>query len=322
MRDEAGGDPVSGVRWTHRSLRGLCRALRHRGHRASAPVLGRLLRARGFALRVNRKRLARAQGPERDGQFRRLRRARATYLRRGEPAVSVDTKKRELVGPFRQPGRAWRRAPVDVSMYDFRSDALGVAIPYGVYDVGRDEGFVNVGTSHDTPAFAVAGLEAWWRRVGRRQYPRARRLLIEADGGGSNGNARRLWHVGLQGFADRTGLVVRVAHYPTGASKWNPIEHRLFSQISRSWAGRPLDRYETVLKTVRATRTTTGLRCRARLDRRTYLTGLEPTADERARLRLRRPKTLAAWNYVITPNRRPLGQLISLQPLSCRTCIP
>jgi Rhodopirellula transposase DDE domain len=199
-------------------------------------------------------------------------------------------------------------------MYDFRGDAVGIAIPYGVYDVGRGEGFVNVGTSHDTPAFA--SLLAWWQRVGRRQYPGAQRLLIEADGGGSNGTVRRLWHTGLQAFADRTGLVVRMAHYPTGASKWNPIEHRLFSQISRAWAGRPLTSYEVVLKTLGSTRTTTGLRCRAQLDGRAYPTGLQPTAEQKARLRLRRPKTLAAWNDTITPNRRPPGQLISLQPLS------
>lgn len=315
MADEAAGDPVSGVRWTRRSLRALALALRARRVAASAPVVRRLLRARGFALRVNRKRLARAQSPERDAQFRRLRRARHAFLGRGEPAVSVDTKKRELVGPFRQPGRTWRREPTDVSMYDFRGDAVGVAIPYGVYDLGRGEGFVNVGTSHDTPAFAVASLDAWWQRVGRRHYPGARRLLIEADGGGSNGHVRRLWHVGLQAFADRTGLVVRVAHYPTGASKWNPIEHRLFSQVSRAWAGRPLTSYEVVLKTLGTTRTTTGLRCRAQLDGRSYPTGLEPTAEQKARLRLRRPKTLSAWNYTITPNRSPPGQLISLQLL-------
>lgn len=316
MRDEAGGDPVSGVRWTHRSLRTLSGALAGRGHRASAPVVRRLLRARGYALRVNRKRLARAQSPERDAQFRRLRRTRRAYLRRGQPVLSVDTKKRELVGPFKNAGRTWRQAPIDVSMYDFRGDGLGVAIPYGIYDVGRDEGFVNVGVTHDTPAFAVASLYAWWQQVGRVRYPHAREVLLEADGGGSNGSARRLWHARLQGFADATGWVVRVAHYPTGASKWNPIEHRLFSHISRTWAGRPLQTYETVCKAIRATRTTTGLRCRAQLDRRDYPTGVEPTETEMARLRLRRMKTLSKWNYVLTPNRRAPGRLISLQPLS------
>lgn len=231
MRDEAGGDPVSGVRLTHRSLRTLGRAFARRRHRASVLVVRRWLRARGFGLRVNRKRLARVQSPERDAQFWSLRRA---YLARGERAISVDTKKRELVGPFRQRGRAWGHEPTDVSMYDFRGDGAGVAIPYGAYGLRRNEGFVNVGTSHDTPAFAVASLDASRQRVGRQHYPGAWRLLIEADGGGSNRHARRLGHVELQAFADRTGLVVSVAHYPTGASKWNPIEHRLFGPISRT----------------------------------------------------------------------------------------
>jgi hypothetical protein len=268
VADATAGDPISGVRWTHQSLRKIVGVLRRRGYDVSAPTVRRLLRQHGYALRVNRKRLARRQGPDRDAQFRYLVRQRRAFLRRGWPVISVDAKKRELVGLFKNAGQAWRRTPRDVNMYDFPGDAVGVAIPYGVYDVGRDQGFVVVGTSHNTAAFAVAAIASWWQVVGRRAYPEATRLLIEADAGSSNGKGSRLWKVELQAFADATGLTITVTHYPTGASKWNPVEHRLFSRISANWAGHPLESYETILKHLRTTRSETGFRCKARLDMR------------------------------------------------------
>jgi len=283
MTDATAGDPISGLRWTHQSLRKIVGALHRYGDDVSAPTVRRLLRQQGYALRVNRKRLARRQEPDRDAQFRYLVRQRRAFLRRGWPIISVDAKKRELVGLFKNAGQTWRRTPRDVTMYDFPGDAVGVAIPYGVYDVGRDQGFVVVGTSHNTAAFAVAAIASWWRVVGLKAYPEATRLLIEADAGSSNGKGSRLWKVELQAFADATGLTITVTHYPTGASKWNPVEHRLFSRISANWAGHPLDSYETILKHLRTTRSETGFRCRRASTHETIPLGF---ASQKARLRV------------------------------------
>jgi hypothetical protein len=301
VADATAGDPITGLRWTHQSLRKIVDALRRRGYDVSAPTVRRLLRQHGYALRVNRKRLARRQEPDRDAQFRYLARQRRAFLRRGWPVISVDAKKRELVGLFKNAGQTWRRTPRDVNMYDFPRDAVGVAILYGVYDVGRDQGFVVVGTSHNTAAFAVAAIASWWHVVGRRAYPEATRLLIEADAGSSNGKGSRLWKVELQAFADTTGLTITVTHYPTGASKWNPVEHRLFSRISANWAGHPLESYETILKHLRTTRSETGFRCKACLDTRDYPTGIRTSQDVLARLRLHRHRRFSQLNYTIYP---------------------
>lgn len=222
--------------------------------------------------------------------------------------ISVDSKKRELVGLFKNPGRTWRLLPKAVNMYDFPDDAIGVAVLYGVYDVGRNEGYMGVGVAHDTPEFAVATIRSWWLQMGRRAYPGVRHLLIEADCGGSNGSRERLWKVRLQELADEMNLVITVTHYPTGASKWNPIEHRMFSAISANWAGQPLDSYETLLQYIRTTRTATGLRCRTHLDTTPYQTGVEVTDEQFGQLRLRPRKVLPQWNYTFYPRARPDGE--------------
>jgi len=306
--DVTAGDPITGLKWTHRSLRNLKKALRRRGIKLSANTIARLLRDRDFALRTNRKRLAGTHDPQRDRQFRYLVRMRRLYLSRGLPVISVDTKKKEWVGNFKNPGRCWRRQPRDVLDHDFPSWAVGRAIPYGIFDVAFNDGYVVVGTSQETPAFAVAAIRRWWIIVGRRRYPGARRLLIQADSGGANGCRKWAWKVALQHLADEFGLILTVTHYPPGASKWNPIDHRMFSLISENWAGEPLVSYETVLKYIRTTRSETGFRCRACLDAKSYPRGRKVKPAERARLRLRPGRALPQWNYTILPHKRPQKQ--------------
>jgi len=301
MRDATAGDPVTGLKWTHKSLRALADELARQGFQISAPTVARLLRERGYALRVNRKKLAGKQSPGRDQQFLYLAQQRAARLQRQSPVISVDTKKRELVGRFRQAGEQWRRAPHEVLIYDFRSAAEGVAIPYGIYDVGRNRGYVVVGVSHDRAAFAVASIRSWWIQAGRKAYAGATELLIEADCGGSNGNRCRAWKAGLQDLADEFALTITVTHYPTGASKWNPVEHRCFNLISGNWAGQPLESYETVLKYIRATRAASGFRCQARLDKRAYATGMKISPEEVANLCIEKHKVFPHWNYTIRP---------------------
>jgi hypothetical protein len=303
MEDATAGDPISGLKWTHATLRRIQTVLQREGYTLSVPTISRLLRQKNYSLRVNRKRVAGKQSPGRDEQFGYITRCRDAYLRRGRPVISVDTKKKELIGTFKQAGCAWRREPVEVNMYDFPSDAEGKAIPYGIYDVGRNRGYVVVGTSHDTAQFAVASIRAWWMAQGRQDYAGQTRVLIEADCGGSNGNRSPVWKAGLQRLANEFGLTITVTHYPTGASKWNPIEHRMFNLISKNWAGHPLVSYEVVLKHIRTTRSSTGFRCRARLDPRFYPTGVTVEAEEIARLRLRPHHRFPHWNYTIAPQR-------------------
>ena len=226
---------------------------------------------------------------------------RRQFQRLQLPVISVDTKKKELIGPFRNAGRTWRQHPLDVLATDFSHDAEGKAIPYGIYDVTRNAGYVVVGTSHETPAFAVAAIRAWWLAVGRHAYPDARAILIEADSGGANGNRCWLWKIGLQSLADEFGLSITVTHYPTAASKWNLIEHCLFSQISSNWAGQPLISFETVIKFIRTTKTEAGLRCRAQLDTRTYKTALKLTPQDKAHINFGRPAVRPQYNYTIHP---------------------
>ena len=310
MRDATAGDPITGVKWSHKALRKVSRVLRQRRCRASAPTISRLLEQQGFALHVNAKRLAGRRADGRGRQFAYLVRRRRLFLSRGWPVVSVDSKKRELVGSFKNRGRAWRQGARDVNMYDFLSDALGIAVLYGVYDVGRNQGYVAVGVAHDTPEFAVATIRAWWLQVGRRVYPGRRHLLIEADCGGSNGYRTRLWKLRLQELADEMRLIITVTHYPTGASKWNPIEHRMFSAISANWAGQPLDSYETILKFIRATRTETGFRCQAHLDTTPYQTAVKVTEVQFGKLRLRPRRLFPEWNYMIYPRSSPDGKVL------------
>lgn len=304
MEDATAGDPITGLKWSHKSLRKIRKKL-PRHYRVSPTTLSRLLQKRSYSLRANCKRCEGKQVPGRNQQFEYIERCRKQFVNQKCPIISVDSKKKELVGNFKNAGRAWRRQPRDVNMYDFPNDALGKALPYGIYDVTRNEGYVVIGVSHDTPTFAVASIRRWWLARGRKIYPRQQHLLIHADGGGSNGNACWVWKVRLQSFADEFGLTITVTHYPTGASKWNRVEHRLFCLISRNWAGIPLDTFETVLKHIRTTRSSTGLRCQAQLDHHEYPTRIKATQEEMAGLRIRYHKTFPQWNYTIYPHRKP-----------------
>ncbi len=265
-------------------------------------TVARLLHLKRYTLRANRKRLSRHHDPERDRQMRYIARRRRQFLRARWPVISVDTKKKELIGAFKNAGRTWRQAPWEVLTTDFLQDALGKAVPYGIYDLARNEGYVVVGCSHETPAFAAAAIRLWWREVGQQAYPGCHQLLIESDSGGANGHRNWLWKVGLQALADEFGLTVTVTHYPTSASKWNPVEHRLFSPISGNWAGQPLSTFETVLKFIRTTRPETGLCCRARFDPHAYATGLKVTKAQKAWIRLGRRRILPKYNYTILPH--------------------
>jgi len=307
LQDTVAGDPISDLKWTHRSLRKLREALLKRGIRLSLSTISRLLREMGFSLRTCRKQQAGIQDPDRDQQFRYIARMRKLYLGKGLPVISVDIKKKEWIGNLKNPGRTWRRDSRKVLDHDFPSWALGQAIPAGIYDVGHNDGYVVVGTSHATAAFITAAIRRWWRVVGRRRYPKARRLLMEMDGGGANDPRKWLWKVALQRLANQTGLIITVTHYPAGASKWNPIEHKMFSPISGNWAGEPLVSYEVVLNYIRTTRTRSGFRCRACLDRKNYPPRLPVTPEDKARVRLKPSRVLPDLNYTIFPRpSRPL----------------
>jgi len=303
LQDATAGDPIDGLRWTHKSTQKLAEELTRRGFPVGRTTVSRLLRQQRYSLRTNRKRLAGTRDPDRDRQFRLLARRRRYFLRRGWPVISVDCKKKELVGNFKNAGRCWRREALDVLDHDFPSLAVGRAIPYGVYDIGRNEGYVVVGTSRETPQFATAAIRRWLQDEGRWRYRGAGRLAIEADCGGGNGNRSWGWRAGLQELADEFGLVVTVGHFPPSASKWNLIEHRLFSQISRNWAGQPLGSYETVLKFIRATTSEAGLWCQAWLDSREYPTKVKVSKEEQQTIRLERHKVLPQWNYTIRPRK-------------------
>lgn len=300
MADETAGDPISGLKWTHKSLRKIQAALATT-YAVSLPTISRLLQARKYSLRVNHKRLASKPSPQRDQQFRYLVRFRQAYVRHHWPAISVDTKKSELIGNFKQAGVEWRQQRREVNIYDFLSLAQGKAIPYGIYDIAHNQGYVVVGTSHDTAEFAVNAIRTWWLNVGGQRYPDQTRLLIQADGGGSNGHRPRLWRLKLQHLADEFGLIITVTHYPTGASKWNLVEHRMFNLISANWAGHPLNSYETMLNFIRTTTSTTGFSCQAELDTTVYETGLTVSDDALAQLRLRSHRRFPNWNYTIYP---------------------
>ena len=305
LQDATVGDPVSGLKWSHKSLRKLSKALRRKGLKTSHETVRRLLEGLGYSLKANRKRLGNRHDPERDRQMRYVARQRREFLKAKKPAISVDTKKKELVGNFKNAGRAWRQTALAVLTTDFLTDALGKAIPYGVYDMARNFGFVGVGLSHETAEFAVNVIRAWWQQAGQETYAGQTELLIQADSGGANGYRSWLWKWELQQFADATGLTITVTHYPTSASKWNWIEHRLFGPISQNWAGQPLVNYETVLKHVRATKTETGLRCRAHLDKATYETGKKITLEQKESINLIPHRVLPRWNYTIKPRATP-----------------
>jgi Rhodopirellula transposase DDE domain len=302
LEDSTAGDPMTGLKWTYRSIRSLAEALHRHRITLSPNTVARLLHQSDFSLRTNRKTLAEVSDPDRDRQFRYLDLLRRLYITRGWPVISVDTKKKELIGPFKNPGRTWRRQPQEVYAHDFPSWAEGRGIPYGIYDMAHHDGLVVVGTSHDTPRFAVSCIRQWWLKIARERYPGARRLLIEADSGGSNDSRKWEWKLALQDMADEFGLVITVTHYPPGASKWNPIDHRMFSLISSNWRGEPLTSYEVMLKHIRRTRSAEGFHCRACLDTREYLKSGKVSPQDKARVRLRRHKVLPQWNYSILPH--------------------
>lgn len=308
VEDATAGDPISGLKWTRRTSRKLSRALKRRGYRVGPDTVRRLLRQRRYVLRANRKRLNKKHDPDRDRQMRYLKRRRHAHQKAGFPVISVDAKQRELIGNFKNPGRTWRSVQLEVLESDYPSEADGIAIPYGIYDVTRNEGFVVIGTSHQTPQFAVAALRRWWLKVGHRVYQRKRHLLIEADCGGANGNRCWLWKWDLQQLADEFDLTITVTHLPTSASKWNPIEHKLFCHIEANWAGQPLINYETVLKFMRTTRTDTGLRCSAYRDTKSYEIGRKITREQKAHINMKPHRVLPRWNYTIEPRRRGAGK--------------
>jgi hypothetical protein len=307
---ETAGDPMSEQKWVRSSLRHLSQRLEHLGHLASPPTVGRLLRKLGYSLRVNvKKQEANAAHPERELQFERLESQKHVFQGAGWPIISVDTKKKELIGNFKNAGQAWGQAADAVNVHDFPQDALARAVPYGIYEVGGNRGSVYVGTSADTPEFAVAAIARWWEDEGRQGFPGTEQLLILADAGGSNGCRPRSFkqHVQEQ-LSDRYGLIVTVCHYPTGCSKWNPIEHRLFSQISLNWAGKPLRSLDTMLNYIRGTTTQTGLTVRAALLEGTYAKGQKVSDDQMQQLNIEHHNVCGQWNYTIRPRLAALSE--------------
>jgi transposase len=297
------GDPESPLRWTSKSVRKLAAALREAGHRVSHQWVAEALRGLGYSLQGNRKTREGSANPDRDAQFAHLNAAAEAALAAEEPVISVDTKKKELVGDFKNGGREWqpKGAPEQVRVHDFVIPALGRVSPYGVYDLAANAGWVSVGLDHDTAAFAVATIRRWWLGTGRARYPGARRLLITADGGGSNGARVRLWKWELQRLADETGLTIAVCHFPPGTSKWNKIEHRLFAFISQNWRGKPLVSYAVILNLIAATTTATGLTVESYLDTDPYPAGQRVSDAQMATLRLARDPFHGDWNYTIAP---------------------
>jgi len=305
MKHETAGDPMTGLRWTHKTTVKIAEELLALGIDVGPRTIARLLRQMGFSLRVNHKKLARISGtaPEdRDAQFAFIKELRERCAAEQVPLISVDTKKKELIGQFKNPGALWSQDPIKVNDHDFPSEAIGKAIPYGIYDLLANRGTVFVGTSIDTPKFAVDSIETWWSTEARDRYPEANELVILADGGGSNASNSRVWkHDIATQLCARHSITVKVAHYPPGASKWNPIEHRLFSEISKNWAGRPLDSYETALNYIRSTTTTTGLRVRAHLVEQQYEKGIKISDAQMEALPIVRHESLPKWNYTIQP---------------------
>ncbi|RPJ51056.1 MAG: ISAzo13 family transposase [Methanobacteriota archaeon] len=300
---ETRGDPESPLRWICKSTRTLAAQLTRQKHPISHVKVAQLLKEQGYSLQSNRKTEEGEDHPDRDAQFRHINTQVKRALAQGTPVISVDTKKKELLGNYDNRGQQWRSAkqPLQVNGHDFPSPDVPRAYPYGIYDVDRNTGFVNVGTNHDTGAFAVASIRGWWRTEGRRLYPQTRDLLITADGGGSNGSRLRLWKLELQKLANETGLAIAVCHFPPGTSKWNKIEHRLFSFISSNWRGEPLRDYETIVQLIARTTTAKGLKVTCRLDRRKYPTGRKVTEEEMKRVNLERSTFHGDWNYTIRP---------------------
>lgn len=302
MEHETAGDPMTGLKWTRRTTEKIARELANLGGiEVSANTVGRILKELGYSLRVNHKKISSGTGPDRDAQFKQIAAIRDRFSRRGLPVISVDTKKKELVGNFKNPGTTWNKQAVAVKDHDFRSQGLGLAVPYGIYDIQANRGSVFVGASHDTPQFAVSSIEKWWRYDGRHRYTKAKELLILADCGGSNGYRCLAWKHELQQFSNRHRIKITVSHYPPGTSKWNPIEHRLFSAISKNWAGCPLDSFATIKNYISTTSTTTGLAVKSYIDPKFYAKGIKINVDQMNQLNIRKHDALPNLNYTFTP---------------------
>ena len=305
VEPESRGDPMTPLRWTCKSLRTLADELGGQGHRASPTLVQRLLHESGYSLQANAKTLEGNQHPDRDAQFRHIHDTAAAFLAAGDPVISIDCKKKELVGQFKNGGREWRPKgdPEQVKVHDFMDKQLGKAIPYGVYDLGANTGWVSVGVDHETSPFAVNTLRSWWAGVGKDVYPGAARLLITADSGGANGSRRRAWKTELAALAAETGLEISVCHLPPGTSKWNKIEHRLFSQITRNWRGKPLNSLVTIINLIGSTTTSTGLTVTAHLDTADYPTGIKISDEDMKNLPITRDAWHGDWNYCVHPRR-------------------
>lgn len=299
------GDPESALRWTCKSTSLLAQELTRQRHVVSARTVGRLLNESGYSVQSNRKTLEGESHPDRNAQFEYINLSVKRFQQRGQPVISVDTKKKELVGAFKNGGREWqpKGEPEEVKVHDFLEPELGKAIPYGVYDLSENQGWVSVGIDHDTARFAAEAIRRWWKKMGSKRYADARELLIMADGGGSNGSRCRLWKVALQDLALKMGMPIHVRHFPPGTSKWNKIEHRMFSHITRNWRGRPLISHEVIIKLIANTTTQTGLKIRAALDTHHYPTGVSVTDAELAALNLKRADFHGEWNYTLLPGR-------------------
>jgi transposase len=298
------GDPESPLRWTSKSGAKLAEALTEMGHQVVDRTVLRLLKAKGYSLQANKKTREGAQHPDRDAQFAHINETVGAAIGAGEPVISVDAKKRELIGDFKAVGREFepKGRPVEVRGHDFKDKQLGHAVPYGVYDLAADEGWVSVGISADTAQFAVNSIISWWEQLGRERYPDAHTLTITADSGGSNNPSTRLWRCELQRLSDTTGLRIRVCHFPPGTSKWNKIEHRMFSFMSLNWRGKPLESLEVIINLIAATTTSTGLKLYARLDERTYKRGVEVSDEQLAAVNITRHAFHGDWNYTINPS--------------------
>ena len=303
LQETTGGDPMSAIRWTCKSVRKMAEELSKKGHQVDHTTIYRILKTMDYSLQGNRKSLSRESNPDRDRQFKMINRRVKRFLNKGLPVISVDAKKKELVENVKNQGRIWRKKgePVLVEDHDFPLRGTGKAIPDGTYDVGRNEGLVNVGISRDTAEFVINSIMKWWNEFGIRNYPNAQEILICADGEGSNGSNNRLWEYCLQRFSDKTGLEITVAHYPPGTSKWNKIEHRMFSYISSQWNGQPLESYEAIINLIGSTTTKKGLRIKAKLDKRKYQKGKKITDEDFAMIKIIKNRTLPKWNYTIIP---------------------
>lgn len=297
------GDPESALRWTCRSTRQLAAALEAQGYQIGHQTVATLLDGLGYSLQGNQKNKGGSSHPDRDAQFKHIHGRVEEFRREGQPVVSVDTKKKELVGDFKNGGKEWRPKgdPEQVRIYDFVDKSLGKANPYGVYDLAANAGWVSVGVDHDTAEFAVETLRRWWEKMGRSRYPAAKELLVTADGGGSNGARVRLWKVAMQGFANQTGLRVAVCHFPPGTSKWNKIEHRMFSHISLNWRGKPLISHEVIVNLIASTTTRTGLKIKAEIDTNIYPKGIQVSDEELKKVKIQRADFHGEWNYTILP---------------------